>query len=722
MIEHRSVANRIADVNQRFGVGPEDRTLALTALHHDLSVYDIFGVLGAGGTIVMPDAAATRDPAHWAELIVKEQVTLWNSVPAFMEMLVEHLESVPDSPASAVIHSLRLVLMSGDWIPVTLPERLGAFTNGTRIVSLGGPTETTVWDICYPIQSVDPAWKSIPYGRPMANAHYYVLDEALNLRPTWVPGELYIGGAGLARGYWHDEEKTASKFIYHPRLAERLYRSGDWGRYLPDGNIEFGGRADFQIKIQGYRVELGEIEAALEQNPLIRSAVVTAASQPQMRPRLVAYVVPREEEAESKPQPPSEGAVTHALERIDFKLKQLGLRHELSRTSSISLVKPAVDEALTATYQQRQSFRKFLQEPIAFEQLNKFLDNLLQIQVNELPLPKYRYPSAGNLYPVQTYLYVKPGKIEGVDGGVYYYHPREHCLVLLSSNVEIDRSIHGEINRPTFDQSAFSVFLISQYDAITPLYGDLARDFCTLEAGYMSQLLMMSAPDCEIGLCPVGNLDFARIREHFRLQDNQVLIHSLLGGRLDPNQSRSWAAVQRAAQSSASSQAKPNGTITKELQDFLRTKLPDYMVPSTFVVLDTLPLTPNGKVDRKLLPAPDDDPSERVVAHVKPRNAVEQTIATIVQDLLKVNDVGINDSFFELGGNSVDMVRFHGKLRETFNKDISIVDMFANPTITRLVKLFSQEQDAPTFKHSHDRAETRRASRNQRRQSRQEQR
>jgi acyl carrier protein len=139
------------------------------------------------------------------------------------------------------------------------------------------------------------------------------------------------------------------------------------------------------------------------------------------------------------------------------------------------------------------------------------------------------------------------------------------------------------------------------------------------------------------------------------------------------------------------------------------------------MVLDTLPLTANGKVDRNLLPAPDSDPSERAATHIRPRNAVEQTIATIVQELLNVKDVGINDSFFELGGNSVDMVRFHGKLRETFNKDISIVEMFANPTINSLVKLFSQDaESAPSFKHSHDRAESRRASRNQRRQSRQE--
>jgi epothilone synthetase B len=238
----------------------------------------------------------------------------------------------------------------------------------------------------------------------------------------------------------------------------------------------------------------------------------------------------------------------------------------------------------------------------------------------------------------------------------------------------------------------------------------------------MSQLMMMSAPDCGIGLCPVGDFDFAKIRQYFALQDSHVLTHSLLGGSLAPNQDRSWPAAQRPAAETQSA-SKPEGTIANQLRDFLRAKLPEYMVPSTFMVLETLPLTANGKVDRNLLPAPDSDPSERAVAHVKPRNAVEQTIAGIVQDLLNVKDVGINDSFFELGGNSVDMVRFHGRLRDTFNKDISIVEMFANPTISRLVKLFSQEpEQTSSFQHSHDRAESRRASRNQRRQSRQDRR
>lgn len=228
MIEQRSVVNRMTDVAQRFQLKKEDRALALTALHHDLSVFDIFAILTiVGGTVVLPNAEKRLDPAHWVEVIRQGQVTLWNSVPAFMQMLIEHLE---DSPADAKdIASLRWVILSGDFIPVTLPERMRTQIPDVEIISAGGPTETTVWDICYPIGMVDPAWASIPYGQPMHNAQYYVLKDNLDPCPTWVEGELYIAGTGLARGYWRDPERTNASFITHPRTGQRLYRSETWG-------------------------------------------------------------------------------------------------------------------------------------------------------------------------------------------------------------------------------------------------------------------------------------------------------------------------------------------------------------------------------------------------------------------------------------------------------------------------------------------------------------
>ena len=289
MIEHRGAANTVADVNGRFGISEADRVLALSSLSFDLSVWDLFGVLGAGGRVVMPDPAASRDPAHWHELVVREGVTVWNSVPALVELYVEHLERHGEPWPSC----LRLVMMSGDWIPVGLPGRIQALEGGSaaELISMGGATEASIWSILFPIGEVDPAWKSIPYGRPMTNQTFEVLDERLFPCPDWVPGHLYIGGSGLARGYWKDEARTRASFVVHPRTGERLYRTGDLGRWLPDANIEFLGREDLQVKIQGYRVELGEIEAVLARHPGVRDAVVAAVGEARGHKRLVAWYV-----------------------------------------------------------------------------------------------------------------------------------------------------------------------------------------------------------------------------------------------------------------------------------------------------------------------------------------------------------------------------------------------------------------------------------------------
>jgi acyl-coenzyme A synthetase/AMP-(fatty) acid ligase len=187
--------------------------------------------------------------------------------------------------------SLRLVLLSGDWIPVLLPDKIRKLGKNARVISLGGATEASIWSILYPIQEVDPQWKSIPYGRPMVNQEFYVFTEFLEECPVWVTGQLYIGGIGLAKGYWKDKEKTDAAFIIHPRTGKRLYRTGDMGRYLPDGNIEFLGREDHQVKIRGYRIELGEIESMLKTHPQISDAVVVVSTDAANNQQLVGYIV-----------------------------------------------------------------------------------------------------------------------------------------------------------------------------------------------------------------------------------------------------------------------------------------------------------------------------------------------------------------------------------------------------------------------------------------------
>ncbi|MEU4341004.1 amino acid adenylation domain-containing protein [Nocardia sp. NPDC023852] len=288
-IEHRAARTTIDDINDRFGIGPDDRVLALSALSFDLSIYDMFGLLGVGGAVVVPDAARQRDPGHWCDLIAEHRVTVWNTAPAVAEMLVEYAEA--DPAAVAQLRSLRVMLLSGDWIPLTLPDRLRALIGDVQVISLGGATEAAIWSICYPIHEVAPEWTSIPYGRALRDQFFLVLDDEGRPCPIGSPGELHIGGAGLARGYVGDQEQTAQRFIRHEYLGHRLYRTGDLGRWRPDGTIEFLGRADRQVKIRGHRIELGEIEAVIARLPGIRRCVAAAVPGADERPRLVAYLV-----------------------------------------------------------------------------------------------------------------------------------------------------------------------------------------------------------------------------------------------------------------------------------------------------------------------------------------------------------------------------------------------------------------------------------------------
>ena len=261
VISHEAASNTILDINERYNVTSKDKLLNLANLGFDLSVYDIFGAFYAGAELVQATEELAKDPSHWLELLKEKKITVWNSVPAQMKMLT----MLMDGQKEEAIESLKLILLSGDWIPTDLPKELGRFFPKSSPISLGGATEAAIWSIYYPIDTEAVYERSIPYGKPLANQRFYILDENLNEVTDWITGSIYIAGKGLALEYLNDRELTDKKFIFNKKLGERLYRTGDIGRYMSDGNIEFLGREDFQVKIRGHRVELGEIEAAVNE-------------------------------------------------------------------------------------------------------------------------------------------------------------------------------------------------------------------------------------------------------------------------------------------------------------------------------------------------------------------------------------------------------------------------------------------------------------------------
>ncbi|MBL1091628.1 MULTISPECIES: non-ribosomal peptide synthetase [Streptomyces] len=298
-LRHRGVLNNIADLNTRFAVGPGDSVLGLSSPSFDMSVYEFLGMTAAGGTLVLPAPGRGKEPAHWAELAAEHGVTVWNTAPALLELVLDHLDATAtDGPSS--LGSLRLIMLAGDWIPVKMPDRTREFAPDARFISLGGATEASIYSTLYEVEATDPGWTSIPYGRPMANQRTYVLDEALQPVPPGVTGELYLAGDGLAVGYLDLPDLTAERFLhwsYGPVSDERLYRTGDLARCDADGLIELLGRTDLQVKIHGLRVELTEIESVLRDHPRVKEAAVAAQPDATGAPVLVGYVVPREGEA-----------------------------------------------------------------------------------------------------------------------------------------------------------------------------------------------------------------------------------------------------------------------------------------------------------------------------------------------------------------------------------------------------------------------------------------
>ncbi|MCC3419236.1 MAG: AMP-binding protein, partial [Microcoleus sp. PH2017_07_MST_O_A] len=572
-IEHRGAVNTLLDINQRFEVGAGDRVLALSSLSFDLSVYDIFGLLAAGGTVVIPQVSATPDPAHWVDLIVQAQVTIWNSAPALMQMLVDYA-AVHSKDLSS---SLRLVLLSGDWIPLTLPDQIKNLVSrwvsesldldiepqlsraGVQpgqcldsssqldeslipaVIGLGGATEASIWSILYPIETIDPTWKSIPYGGSMTNQHFYVLDEAMEPCQEGVVGELYIGGIGLARCYWRDEEKTSKRFITHPHTGDRLYCTGDLGSYLPDGNIEFIGRIDHQVKIRGFRIELGEIEAVLGQHPDVQVAVVAAQEDvPGQKRSIAAYVVSK---------------VT--AERIPFKSECLA---EFDGDRSVKLETEDISISGIGAIGVPDNWSK--------------------------------------------------GK-------------RLHLRLVLPGDTE-ERCFEGTVAWCQGNQAGIELSLTASEKAVI----QQSIDYLLETQGFLKFL-------------------------------------------------------QR--------------TTAGKLRNFLKDKLPDYMVPSSFVFLKTMPLTPNGKIDRQKLLAPAIKIPELGQDYVAPQTPVEDVVAGIWAEVLGLERVGIRDNFLELGGHSLVVTQIATRIRDTFQVELPLRTLFESATVADLARnLEIASQKSPT--------------------------
>ncbi|HEY0737521.1 MAG TPA: amino acid adenylation domain-containing protein [Herpetosiphonaceae bacterium] len=460
VIPHRGVT-RLVFSNSYADFSADAVWLHTAPIAFDASTFELWGSLLHGAQLVLLPPG-TPTPDEIARLVRRHGVsTIWLTTALFHQMAEsEHLEE---------LRQVRQILTGGDVLSVSLAAHVRRALPDCRLVNAYGPTESTTFTSCYQLVEQPQSSRPIPIGRPLANTTVYVLDAQLQPVPVGVPGQLYIGGDGLARGYLDRPALTAEKFVPYPLSATpgaRLYATGDLARYLPDGNLEFLGRIDTQVKLRGYRIELGEIQAVLSQHPAVHETIVVARADRVGEKRLVAYVVG--ENLESRTQNQTEN-----------------------------------------------------------------------------------------------------------------------------------------------------------------------REQRTKEQSTTTPLLL---PQREKGVGDEG--------------------------------------------------------LATSLRAFLRQRLPEYMIPGAFVMLDAFPLNASGKFDLRALPEPDWSGQTAQQVFVPPRSAVEQTVGAIWSQLLGVERVSVHDSFFDLGGHSLLATQLLSRIRSAFQLTIPLHALFDTPTIAEIAELIERSQAA----------------------------
>ena len=497
MIEHRSIVSQMSWLRRVYGLDRTRTVLQKTPMSFDAAQWEILAP-SCGSTVVMGGPGVYRDPERLIETIARHQVTTLQCVPSLLQALL-------DTEELAGCTSLTQVFCGGEALSKNLAIQCLEALSECELVNLYGPTECTINSSAYTLDraTVAEGPNVISIGAPVHNTRYYILDEGLTPVAVGETGELYIGGLQLARGYRHRPDLTAERFIDNPLSVDsrytRLFKTGDLAYRTADGTVQFVGRADNQIKLRGYRVELDEISLGIEDHDWVKSAAVIVKNDPRTGfQNLIACVELNPKEAALMDQGNHGAHHQSKSSKVQVKAQLSNLGH---RTGAELAGKAVVDlPGRDATQQQRmwvfarKTYRFFEGDEVTkadvlrllgrqpegtgsrgvdevdFELFGEILRSFGQCVSDERLLPKYAYASPGSLYATQ--LYVEIGEMYGLKPGYYYYHPAHHQLVLI-------RETAGP------GAARFRVHFVGRKRAIEPVYKNNIQEVLEIETGHM---------------------------------------------------------------------------------------------------------------------------------------------------------------------------------------------------------------------------------------------
>lgn len=719
-IEHRNIVNYAQGVAQRFEFSAGMNHATVSTIAADLGNTVIFPALISGGCLHVISQARTESQALLSEYFVREKIDVLKIVPS-------HLAALQTGNHPEQVMPRRRLILGGEASRLDWVERLRTLAPECEIYNHYGPTETTVGVLTFAASGPLPSTPTgtLPLGKPLPNSQVYILDAHRVPVAVGEPGELYVGGRGVARGYLHRPDLTAERFVPDPfskQPGARLYRTGDRARLLPDGDVEFCGRVDHQVKIHGYRVELGEIEGALREQGGARDAVVSAFTDEGGNAELAAYVVPKRADqplwnAKAQYILPDGSAVAHlnknetAYIYNEIFVLQAYLRHGITIRDGDCIIDAGANIGLFTVFASRlaRDLKVFSFEP------NPSVYACLKANAEA-------WGSSVKCLPMGLSREDKTAEMTFFEGfsllsGFYADEATEREVVKTYALNQESKS--GEDRQLVAD---LGKMLEERFHAKTQTAQLRALSGVIAEQGIERiDLLKVNVEKSELDVLQgIADADWPKIRQLVIEVDQKGSLEPITAllekhgyevlAEQDPLLRKTELCYVYAIRPSEASrlvrEQAPEAHVRSVrpvdaevltpvgLRKFLKDRLPQYMVPSQFVLMEKFPLNANGKIDRQALPRPAEKNAQPAREFVRPQTETEKALALIWSEVLKIDSAGINDDFFELGGHSLLAIKAVSRIRDVFGVDINFQTLFENPTIAGLSKTIAAAKNS----------------------------